>query len=666
MAMIRNILDRWMIKRSHLFDRFYYLSNYPDVLKEGIDPIKHYLIHGAQEGRNPSPSFNTLAYYRLHPELMGQKINPLVHYIRHGAREKLPGGTANFSTRVAKDNDPLKGNRITFEDILSRLLLTDQKLYFPYDEDEESAIGAMESLRVSLTRKYLPLPQNHRVSIIMPTYNRANVILSAIESIIRQRYANWELLIVDDASTDDTEKVVRSISDERIRYFRSEENLGAAGARNIALEETRGEFICYLDSDNQMHPDFLLIMVNELLNRPNFDVIYCAQRLYNIEAGDQHQNGIRFSVFHRPTLENHNYIDTGVIFHRAQLEQPVRFTSSLRRLADWDFILQLTRHKPAYGIACILSDYFSKNVSNQATFTVDHEQPIAQIDSMHFTRQDTLIKPSFAPFGYQKFYCQDLEIHEYEKSPVSIVIPSYECLDYLKICLWSIKTYTQSIPYEVIIVDNDSSSEVKQYLHSVDGKDAIKVIYNSQNSGFTHAVNQGIAVSKFENDILVLNNDVLVTKNWLEALQEVKFLYPEVGVIVPSQVVLPGEASMFFHRPRCVVTRELDINISMHHWNILDPIFDPANGFMELSFAPFFCAYLPRTTLRMFGELDDENGLHHYSDRFYCNLLREHLQRKTIYTPKSKVYHFVQRATTQLSESDRLEYSFLLEKKWNR
>mgnify|MGYP001767187590 CR=1 FL=1 len=663
--MLKILLNRWIIKRSHLFDRFYYLSNYPDVLKEGIDPIKHYLIHGAQEGRNPSPSFNTLAYYRLHPELMAQKINPLVHYIRHGAKENLAGTAVNSAFQNYKEKDPLKGNRITFEDILIRMLLTDQKLLYPYDEDEELAIGAMESLRVSLTRKYLPLPQNHLVTIIMPTYNRANVILTAIESIIRQRYANWELLIVDDASTDETEKVVGSISDARIRYFRSEENLGAAGARNIALEEARGEFICYLASDNQMHPDFLLIMVNELLNRPNFDVLYCAQRLFSIEAGEQHENGIRFSIFHRPTLENHNYIDTGVIFHRSQLDQPVRFTSSLRRLADWEFILQLTRRKPAYGIACILSDYYSKNVTNQATFTVNHEQPIALIDSLHFTRQDTLITPPFAHFGYQKFYCQDLEIHTDEKYPVSIIIPNYECLEYLKTSLWSIKTFTRSVPYEVIIVDNGSSPDVKQYLQSIDGKDSIQVIYNPRNKGFTHAVNQGIALSKAENDILILNNDVLVTKNWLEALQEVKVLYPEVGVIVPSQTVLPGETSVSFHRPRCVVTRELDINISMHHWNILDPAFDPANGFMELSFAPFFCAYLPRTTLHLMGELDDENVPHYYSDRFYCNLLREHLQKKTIYTPKSKVYHFVQRATAQLSAADRLEYSFMLEKKWN-
>ncbi len=204
MDMLKILLNRWIIKRSHLFDRFYYLSNYPDVLKEGIDPIKHYLIHGAQEGRNPSPSFNTLAYYRLHPELMAQKINPLVHYIRHGAKENLAGTAVNSAFQNYKEKDPLKGNRITFEDILIRMLLTDQKLLYPYDEDEELAIGAMESLRVSLTRKNLPLPQNHLVTIIMPTYNRANVILIAIESIIRQRYTNWELLIVDDASTYET------------------------------------------------------------------------------------------------------------------------------------------------------------------------------------------------------------------------------------------------------------------------------------------------------------------------------------------------------------------------------------------------------------------------------------------------------------------------------
>jgi len=84
------------------------------------------------------------------------------------------------------------------------------------------------------------------------------------------------------------------------------------------------------------------------------------------------------------------------------------------------------------------------------------------------------------------------------------------------------------------------------------------------------------------------------------------------------------------------------------------------------SFTPFFCVYIPRATLELTGDLDDEYGAHYYSDRFYCNLLREHFGKQIIYTPKSKVYHFVQQATKKLTDSDRLELSQMMDREWIR
>ena len=99
---------------------------------------------------------------------------------------------------------------------------------------------------------------NDLVSIIMPSYNTAQYIAGSIRSVLAQTYPNWELLIVDDCSTDDTDDVVSGfLDDARIHYFRNENNSGAALSRNRALREARGKWIAFLDSDDLWEPEKL-------------------------------------------------------------------------------------------------------------------------------------------------------------------------------------------------------------------------------------------------------------------------------------------------------------------------------------------------------------------------------------------------------------------------
>lgn len=99
---------------------------------------------------------------------------------------------------------------------------------------------------------------NDLVSIIMPSYNTAKYIAAAIASVQNQTYTNWELVVVDDCSTDDTDKVVKPLlSDARIRYLKNEKNSGAAVSRNRALREAKGKWIAFLDSDDIWVPEKL-------------------------------------------------------------------------------------------------------------------------------------------------------------------------------------------------------------------------------------------------------------------------------------------------------------------------------------------------------------------------------------------------------------------------
>lgn len=95
------------------------------------------------------------------------------------------------------------------------------------------------------------------VSIIMPSYNTAQYITETIQSVIDQTYHNWELIIVDDCSTDNTDIVVGKIKDPRIRYIKNEKNSGAAVSRNRALREANGRWVAFLDSDDLWKPEKL-------------------------------------------------------------------------------------------------------------------------------------------------------------------------------------------------------------------------------------------------------------------------------------------------------------------------------------------------------------------------------------------------------------------------
>mgnify|MGYP001467841275 FL=1 len=99
---------------------------------------------------------------------------------------------------------------------------------------------------------------NELVSIIMPSYNTANYIEASIESVQHQTYENWELIVVDDCSTDNTDEIVKPLlSDARIRYLKNEKNSGAAISRNRALREAKGKWIAFLDSDDLWLPEKL-------------------------------------------------------------------------------------------------------------------------------------------------------------------------------------------------------------------------------------------------------------------------------------------------------------------------------------------------------------------------------------------------------------------------
>lgn len=183
---------------------------------------------------------------------------------------------------------------------------------------------------------------DERVSIIMPVRNRGGSMRKAVESVLTQTWPNWELLIVDDGSWDDTLDIAEILAarDPRIRLIR-QEHLGVCAARNAGIADASGEFIAFLDSDNTWEPTFLGDMVTYMSRRGSISA-------YATIALDDGENvRYRYGSPAPQSLLRGNSIDLNVLVARRDAVQAVGgFDPSLRRAVDYDLILKLAAHAP--------------------------------------------------------------------------------------------------------------------------------------------------------------------------------------------------------------------------------------------------------------------------------------------------------------------------------
>lgn len=191
------------------------------------------------------------------------------------------------------------------------------------------------------------------VSFIMPTYSRAYIIRHAIDSILAQTVADWELVVVDDGSTDDTKELIASFGDDRITYH-YQQNRGAAAARNTGLAHARGEWVAYLDSDNELFPEYLETMLKHLVDNPH--AVFAIPRAHR--TLELYENGELVKVIDDssdtpPDLTLKDiymkklHLDTNGFMHKRSLyDEGVRWAEDLPAMEDWDLAMTIGERYP--------------------------------------------------------------------------------------------------------------------------------------------------------------------------------------------------------------------------------------------------------------------------------------------------------------------------------
>ena len=188
-----------------------------------------------------------------------------------------------------------------------------------------------------------------KVSVIIPTYNRATTLKRAIDSVIKQDYKNIEIIVVDDCSTDNTCKIIEDIKDERLRYIKLEKNGGACRARNVGIENATGEYIAFQDSDDVWKEEKLSVQL-ETLRRKQADVVVCNYLQINTRTGKRKQRitHICDGYLHYDTLLWENIASTQCLLMKSDCLKEIRFDETLKKVQDWDLMLNLMRAYRVY------------------------------------------------------------------------------------------------------------------------------------------------------------------------------------------------------------------------------------------------------------------------------------------------------------------------------
>jgi len=201
------------------------------------------------------------------------------------------------------------------------------------------------------------------VSIILPTFNRATTIKKSIDSVLNQTYKNFELIIIDDGSTDNTRDLVKQYKDKRIKYIHYKENKGASYARNLGIKKAKYDLIAFQDSDDKWTKYMLRKLVNSIKDNESTNVVYTDMLRVK-------KNGEKI-YWHSPDVvkgkiineENNDYqvANIGLITILSKkfcIEKIGGFDIELKKFIDLDFFIRLAKEYKMYHIKEPLALYY--------------------------------------------------------------------------------------------------------------------------------------------------------------------------------------------------------------------------------------------------------------------------------------------------------------------
>ena len=421
-------------------------------------------------------------------------------------RKAHPGGALGLFLSTADDETPLPGLPYRTWGTARAALETRARLIGEQEQHAGSRVlddwdeEAEDRWRAEWSAAPLPESVDGKplVSVVVPVRNRPRVVALALQSVSAQTLEDWELVVVDDGSTDDTPRVLAkwAARDKRIRVV-TQDWAGVSAARNRGLEHARGRYVAFLDSDNTWRPDFLRLTV-AAMHGQDLRAAYAAMALHEDE-----RTRYRAHPFSLADLMVHNYVDQNVLVVERELAREVGgFDEQIKRWVDHDFALRLGRRADLRLLPFIGVDYDA---------SLSAEGRITTSQSPNF---------QFVVLGRQWVDWDEVSSGVSERVPgrVSVIVPTHDDFKLTTRAVRSVLEHTADADLEVVIVDNASAANVGLALAAEFFDDSqVRYVRLPRDLRVTIGWNVGFAQSTGEH-VVFLSHRATVRPRWWELL----------------------------------------------------------------------------------------------------------------------------------------------------
>jgi len=246
-----------------------------------------------------------------------------------------------------------------------------------------------------------------KLSVVMPTKNRSNYLAQSINSIQKQTFKNWELIVVDDHSTENIRKIIESFKDKRIKYFRLKKGTGIAAARNFGNRQAKAPIIIVADSDDPSYPNRLKITYDYFQKHPKTDVFYSNLDILYLQKNQKTTRW--FQPYKQELIYQINFIPHPASAYKKKTFQKISgYDQSLIISADYDLWLKFSDINAEFGCSkksLVLLQIHTTNISKQKGSLLKNH--IKKIRKNHNIKKSDiskeLVKKLAAPAVYKVF-----------------------------------------------------------------------------------------------------------------------------------------------------------------------------------------------------------------------------------------------------------------------
>ncbi len=368
-----------------------------------------------------------------------------------------------------------------------------------------------------------------RFSIVTPVYETpADVLRSMLNSVLAQSFEDWELCLVDDASSESHIGAMLAAAerdDPRIRVHRRDLNGGIVAASNDALKMAGGEFIALLDHDDRLHPDALFLVDAAIAESPEADYVYTDED--KIDRGGRHSGPFCKPDWSPERMRTQMYTCHFSVLRRSLVEEVGGFDPEFEGSQDWDLVLKVTeRSRAVVHVPRVL--YHWRMLETSAAGGGEAAKPWAfeagkRAVQAHCERTGLQARVERDPADPGIYHLEPA----LDREPlVSIVIPTngqtrevrYERVALVNHCVRSIVERSTYSAYEIVCVaDTSTPAAVLDELRAIAG-DRLRLVDFDEPFNFSAKINAGAVRSEGEH-LLLLNDDIEVaTPDWLERL----------------------------------------------------------------------------------------------------------------------------------------------------